>query len=232
MPSKIIVSYDGTANEADAVALGRAFARAGADVSLAYVRHSPEADGERERIAQEEAQETLGRGAEILGNPNAGRHVVTDRSTPNGLRALAQAEGAEVIVFCSDSHTAKGHVAIGNSAERLLEGGTTAVAIAPVDLAEDAAGPRISHIVAVGDADGGANDTAAALASALGASVEPVVNDETDLIVIDSRPEAEQGRISITSSASHLIETSRCAVLVIPRGVRLSFANATAGAAA
>ena len=41
-----------------------------------------------------------------------------------------------MIVFCSDSHTAKGHVAIGNSAERLLEGGRTAIAVAPVDLAE------------------------------------------------------------------------------------------------
>ena len=37
MPAKIIVSYDGTANEDDAVALGRVFADAGADVSLAYV---------------------------------------------------------------------------------------------------------------------------------------------------------------------------------------------------
>ena len=38
MPAKIIVSYDGTANEDDAVALGRLLGQAGAEVSLAYVR--------------------------------------------------------------------------------------------------------------------------------------------------------------------------------------------------
>ena len=124
MSTKIIVSYDGTANEDDAIALGRLFGGAGAEVSLAYVRHTHETDSEREEIAQAEAEELLERGVELLGDPGAKRHVVTDRSTPRGLAALAEREGADVIVFCSDSHTAKGHVAIGNSAERLLEGGT------------------------------------------------------------------------------------------------------------
>src|SRR5262249_39819450 len=78
-----------------------------------------------------------------------------------GLRTLAEQVGAEVIVFCSDSHTAKGHVAIGNSAERLLEGGSTAIAIAPVDIGERV--PAIRQIVAIGDGDGGARETAEAL---------------------------------------------------------------------
>jgi len=230
MATKIIVSYDGTANEADAVALGRTFASAGAEVALAYVRHTPEHDAEREKIAQAEARDILSRGLEILGNPAAATHVVTDRSTPNGLSKLAEAQGADVIVFCSDSHTARGHAAVGNSAERLIEGGRTAVAIAPAGLAED--GASLDRVVAVGDTDGGAADTASALAAALGASVEPVVNDRTDLIVIDSRPEVEPGRVSISSSASHLIETATCAVLVLPRGTRLGFAGAVAGATA
>jgi len=231
MPTKIIVSYDGTANEDDAVALGRLFAGAGADVSLAYVRHASEADSAREDIAQHEAQALLERGAELLGNPAATKHVVTDRSTPEGLATLAEREGAQVIVFCSDSHTAKGHIAVGNSAERLLEGGTTAVAIAPVDLAEDD-GATISQIVTVGDADGGARETAAALAAALGATVAPVANEQADLLVIDSRPEVEQGRVGISSSAAHLIEIATCPVLVTPRGVTLQFGGAPAAAAA
>ena len=53
MSAKIIVSYDGTANEDDAIALGRVFGRAGADVSLAYVRHAHEADANRESMAEE-----------------------------------------------------------------------------------------------------------------------------------------------------------------------------------
>src|ERR1700761_635372 len=149
MPAKIIVSYDGTANEDDAVALGRVFADAGAEVSLAYVRHTPDSVGDTQGI--------LNRGLELLGDPHAATHVVTDRSTPEGLAALAEREQADAIVFCSDSHTPKGHVSVGNSAERLLEGGRTAVAIAPVDLAEKS--PQVRRVVAVGDGDGGARET-------------------------------------------------------------------------
>ena len=232
MSAKIIVSYDGTANEDDAIALGQLFARAGAEVSLAYVRHTHEPDRDRETLAESEAQELLGRGAELLGNPNAGRHVVTDRSTPEGLGALAGREGADVIVFCSDSHTAKGHISVGNSAERLLEGGSTAIAIAPVDLAERVDSAAINQIVAIGDADGGARETAEALAAAFGATLAPVANEEADLLVIDSRPEAAAGRVAISSSAAHLIEIATCPVLVLSRGVRLAFGKSTAATVA
>ena len=232
MSTKIIVSYDGTANEEDAIVLGRLLGAAGAEVSLAYVRHNPETDSVREEIAQAEAQSVLDQGVELLGAQDAKRHVITDRSTPQGLASLAAREGANVIVFCSDSHTAKGHIAVGNSAERLLEGGSTAIAIAPVDLAERVTGAGIQRIVAVGDADGGARQTAEALATALGATVEPVANEQTDLLVIDSRADAQQGRVSLSSSASRLIETARCPVLVVPRGVTLSFSAAVSHAPA
>jgi nucleotide-binding universal stress UspA family protein len=215
MPVKIIVSYDGTANEDDAVALGRLLGQAGADVALAYVAHTDDSVGDTQGI--------LDRGLQLLGAPNAAGHVVTDRSTPDGLAALAEREGAEAIVFCSDSHTAKGHVSIGNSAQRLLQGGRVAVAIAPVDLAESAAGIR--QIVAVGDGDGGARESAESLAQALGAQVAPVANEQTDLLVIDSREGTEPGHVSLSASAEHLIEISSCAVLVLPRGARLAFAR-------
>jgi nucleotide-binding universal stress UspA family protein len=127
MSVKVIVSYDGTANEDDAIALGRLFGRAGAEVSLAYVRHAPEADANREQAVEAQAHGVLEGGSQLLGDSAAKLHVVTDRSTPEGLSRLAQAEHADVIVFCSDSHTAKGHVSIGKSAERLLEGGIAAV---------------------------------------------------------------------------------------------------------
>jgi nucleotide-binding universal stress UspA family protein len=229
MSVKIIASYDGTANEDDAITLGRVLSRAGAEVSLAYVRHTPEADSASEATAQSEAQELLDRGVALLGVPGAGRHVVTDRSTPEGLGALAEQVGAAVIVFCSDSHTAKGHVAVGNSAQRLLEGGRTAVAIAPVDLDGDAG---IHQIVAIGDGDGGARQTAESLATVLGAGVSPVLNAETDLLVLDSRAETAPGRVSISSSAAHLIEIATCPVLVLPRGAALSFGRSTAAVAA
>src|ERR1700692_4724296 len=80
MSIKIIVSYDGTANEDDAIALGRVFAGAGAELALAYVRHTQEPDQDRETLVQSQAQELLDRGATLLGDPNVTRHVVTDRS--------------------------------------------------------------------------------------------------------------------------------------------------------
>ncbi len=232
MPPKVIVSYDGTANEDDAVTLGRVFAQSGAEVALAYVRHTHEADSNRETLAQAEAEGLLERGAQLLGNADAARHVVTDRSTPEGLDTLAREQGADVIVFCSDSHTAKGHVAVGNSAERLLEGGTAAVAIAPVDLAERVGSRGIKQIVAVGDSDGGAAETAQSLANALGASVAPVANAETDLLVLDSRADATPGRITLSSSASHLVELASAPVLILPRGGALSFGRSAAPSAA
>lgn len=226
MPTKIIVSYDGTANEDDAIALGALFGRAGAEVAIAYVRHAQEEDPERESLAQAEAQEVLRRGAELLGDAHAGTHVVVDRSTPDGLAALAAGEGADVIVFCSDSHTAKGHVAIGNSAQRLIEGGSTAVAIAPVDFAEREQPVALRRIVAVGDEDGGARETAHSIATALAGEVAPVANEDADLLVIDSRHEAEPGRVSISASAAYLIELATCPVLVLPRGRQLEFEGA------
>ncbi len=226
MSTKIIVSYDGTANEDDAIALGRMLGGAGADVALAYVRHSQEPDLDREKLAQSEAEDLLARGANLYGAEGVARHVVTDRSTPAGLRALAASEGADVVVFCSDSHTAKGHISVGNSAQQLLEGGPVAVAIAPVGLADAPAGIR--SVVAIGDADGGARATAQSLASALGASVAPVANEDADLLVVDSRPEAEQGRVAISASAAHVVEIARCPVLVLPRGRALAFGRSAA----
>ena len=223
MSAKIIVSYDGTANEDDAIALGRLFAGAGAEVSLAYVRHTHEPDRNRETLAQHEAQELLRRGAALFGAPE-----VTDRSTPQGLRALAEREGADVIVFCSDSHTAKGHIAVGNSAQRLLEGGHTAIAIAPAGLAREGERARLRRIVAVGDGNGGARATAEALAGALDGTVEPVAGEDTDLLVFDSRAGAAPGEIWLSSSAVHLMEVARSSVLVVPRGATLPFARTPA----
>jgi len=223
MSTKIIVSYDGTANEDDAIALGALFARAGADVSIAYVRHAHEQDSSRETAVEAEAQELLRRGADLLGDPHAHTYVVTDPSTPEGLAALAETEHADVIVFCSDSHTAKGHVSIGNSAQRLIEGGRTAIAIAPVDFAEREQSGALRRVVAVGDAEGGARETAHQIAAALSAEVTPVANDDADLLVVDSRAEAEPGRVSISSSAGYLIDVATCPVLILPRGTELEF---------
>jgi nucleotide-binding universal stress UspA family protein len=227
MSTKIIVSYDGTANENDAIALGSLLHRAGAEVALGYVRHTDQA------VSDAEAQEVLDRGAALLDGTFVSRHAVTDRSTPEGLQTLAEQISAQAVVFCSDSHTARGHVTIGNSAERLLQGGRVAVGIAPAGLAEDHS-RGLRRIVAIGEAgaDGSAQSTAQSLASAIGAEVVPVADDKADLLVIGSRADAPQGRVSISSSAEHLIEIATAPVLVLPSGVSLQFRGAPAPVAA
>jgi len=226
--TKIVVSYDGTNNEDDAVALGRVFRQAGAEVALAYVRHTQEPEPDRERLAQDEAEALLARGAELLGDPDAARYVVADRSTPEGLRALAEREGVEVIVFCSDSHTAPRHVSIGNSAQRLLDGGRFAIAIASDGLGQSRA--EVKRVaVTVDPTDLSAQQTAEALAGALGAEVGPASKGHgADILVVGSRPEAGQGQVALSAAAQNLIEDGAAAVLVVPRGVALDFAGAAA----
>ena len=56
MQAHVIISYDGTDNDHDALALGRIFGDAGARVSLAYVRHAAESDPSAEIASQAKAE--------------------------------------------------------------------------------------------------------------------------------------------------------------------------------
>jgi len=223
MTAKIIVSYDGTENDTDALALGRLLAGAGGSLALAYVRHSVEAEPGRERLAQSEAEELLETGARWLGQPDVPRYVVLSASTPDGLRELAEREGADVIVFGSEYRTTPGHVEPGTSAQRLLEGGPIAVALAPAGLAEQR-DLKVEKIAVVGEeGDPGPRETADSIAAALGADVVARANGDTGLVVVGSKPGTAAGRITLSAAAQYLVELLRCPVLVLPHGVALRF---------
>ena len=130
----MIISYDGTPNDDDALVLGKMLAQAGFRLALAYVRHSREFDPRREEVAQHDADQRLERGAATLGDAEIPRHVVIGASTGAGLGQLAESESASVVVFGSDYRTAPGHVEPGTSAQHLLDGGSVAVAIAAAGL--------------------------------------------------------------------------------------------------
>src|ERR1700747_2415181 len=97
--SDLIISYDGTANDDDALALGKLLARTGASMALAYIRHSREFHPRRQGLGQHDADRRLEQGAAWLGDPSIPRHVVFSGSTGEGLEQLAEAEQASVIVF-------------------------------------------------------------------------------------------------------------------------------------
>ena len=196
----VIVSYDGTDNDRDALALGRIMAGAGASLELAYVSHrsEPEPDSPTD----------------------VPFHVVDNASTAEGLRGLAVARGAEMIVFGSEYRTAKGHVDPQATARRLLDGGPVALALAPAGFAAN--GHRVRNVAAVSeDGDPCALETAEALAASLGAELAGRAGRDTDLLVVGSKPGTVNGRVRISAAAEYLLELAECPVLVLPRGVAL-----------
>jgi len=222
MAPKAIVSYDDTPNDHDALSLGRVLADAGTELTLAYVRHSTRDRQDREQLEEHEAEALLERGARTLGDLHVERRVVVSASTPEGLRWLAEEEGADIIVFGSDYRTAAGHIAPQHSAQTLLEGGPAAIAIAPANFRSEHVSRfgRIGLLAAPGD--DAALETARDLAESLGARVtrdEPYV----DLLVVGSRPEAPERRVMITAHAQKALENATCPVLVVPRGVTVRF---------
>jgi hypothetical protein len=221
MPAQIIVSYDGTTNDDDALMLGRMLGGAGASLSLAYVRHSREFDPRREEIGQHDARRRLDQGAAWLQQPDITAHVAHNPSTGAGLAELAAAEGATIVVFGSDYRTPPGHVEPQGSAQGLLEGGTVAVAVAAAGL-RTSTRYAISSVSVAGETDGAAAQTAHAIAAATGAELVDGGQD-ADLIVVDSRPDAAPGRVVLDGSTRGRLNSARGSVLVVPRGAPLDF---------
>lgn len=222
MATKVIVSYDGTENDQDALAFGKLLAGAGASLVLAYVRHARE-EGEAERLAEHEAEALLKGGAAWLGQPDVPRFVVLSASTPLGLKDLAASEHAEVIVFGSAYRTTPGYVYPQASAERLLDGGRTAIALAPAGY-RDQPGP-INVVAAIAEeGDASAIDTAERVASRLSANYVGKPNGGgADLLVVGSAPQTATGQVRVSAAAAYMIELIRCPALVLPRGVALTF---------
>jgi len=230
MTPNLIVSYDDTANDRDALVLGRLFMDAGASAALAYVRHARAPQRAQEVAEEHSADELLARGASSIGAAHLPRHVVVHASTGEGLRELALRDGADLIVFGSDYRTAAGTVRPGKSTDRLLHGGTVAVALAPAGLSSRGA-VRVAHVgVLADDGDDAAWRTARSLAAALGAGIAGD-GDSPDLLVVGSSAGAQVGRVSLSASAEYEIETSGVPVLVLPRGVAVEFPEPSLNAA-
>lgn len=219
MPVNAIVSYDGTPNDQDALMLAHVLAGAGVEPTLVYVRHSTQAEAAREELEEHEAHALLERGAHWLGDGTIARRVVLSPSTAEGLQRVAAETGAQLIVFGSEYRTAPGHVAPGRSAQTLLEGGTTAIAIAPAAYRELDNPPIQSIGVLAGRDDEAAAATAAALGESLGAGVGTTMRP--DLLVVGSRPEAIPGRVLVSAQSQYAIETARAPVIVLARAVGL-----------
>ncbi len=218
MSSEIIISYDGTPNDDDALALGRMLGASGARLALAYVRHSREYDSSREELAEHDATRRLEQGAAWLGDPDIGRHVVVSASTGEGLAQLAGAERASLVVFGSDYRTPPGTVEPGASAQQMLEGGQVAVAVAPAGLRANADHGISSIALFADETDAAAGQTVDALAAKLGGEKVAPGERGVDLLVVGSQPSAPEGRIALSGSARSFLASARSPVIVVPRG--------------
>lgn len=218
MSVDVIISYDGTSNDDDALALGRLLTRDATRLALAYVRHAPEFDPSREALAQHDAEHRLEHGAALLGNPDIPRHVVFGASTGEGLEELAASEGASIIVFGSDYRTPPGHAEPPTSAQRLLEVGATGIGVAAAGLRADPDATIGSIAVLPTEGDDAAQQTADALTAKLGAQIVAGDAPTADLIVVGSQPGAPAGRIALSGSARTTLDASRGSVLVVPSG--------------
>ena len=216
MALKIIVSYDDTDNDRDALALGQLLAVDGAELGLAYVRHSF-----GESLEQKQAEELLDRGAASIGTPEMPKHVVVNPATSVGLMELAEKEDTDVIVFGSEYRTARGTLKPGISAHKLLLGGPSAIAVAPAGLWESPV--SVGTVGVIDEGDVSARETAQSLAAALGASVAEYEAGGLDLLVVGSRPEAPAGKVVLSARSDYAVEAANYPVLVIPREVALEF---------
>jgi len=217
MAPRIIVSYDDTDNDRDALALGQLLAVSGAELSLAYVRHA-----QGGALEQTEAEELLAHGAESVGAPDMPRHVVVNPGTSVGLAELAERESPDAIVFGSEYRTADGLVKPGISAHKLLLGGPAAIAVAPAGF-RDRPSAGVKTIGVLDEGDEAARATAEGLAAALGAEAVDFGGRPVDLLVVGSRPESPQGKVTLSASSDYAVEAATYPVLVVPRGVTVRF---------
>jgi nucleotide-binding universal stress UspA family protein len=212
-----IISYDGTPNDDDALALGKRLSPAGITLALAYVRHSHEFDPRREELAQHDAEQRLERGASLLEDPRVARHVVVGGATAEGLMDLADSEQASLVVFGSDYRTAPSHVEPGTTAQHLLDGGTVAVAIAAAGLRTTPdGGIRAIAVPLAGPTNDVARQTAHSLAERLGAEVVESPSASVDLIVVGSQPGAPPGHVVVGGDVRVELNNARSSMLVLP----------------
>lgn len=219
----VMVSYDGTRNDRDALFLGRLFAHAGATLSLAYVRHATDHDPGHEASLQQDAEQLLAAGAGLLDGVNIQQRVIFNPSTADGLVTLAAELDADIIAFGSSYRTPQGHVALPHTAEQLLDAEVScSLAVAPAGFRREPVERSIGTVSVYDEGnDEVARATAKSLAVALGAAV---TEGDADFLVVTSRADSPPGKLLLTSAARGHLDQSQCPVLALARGESLSFA--------
>jgi len=138
----VIVGVDGSERSVEALALADLLGPAlGRRVVIAHVHPYRQlaslfAEGEYERLEREVAESTFEQIREHLPSvPERRMQLVAGDSPAAGLHALAEAEGATLIVVGSSHRSAIGRILVGGTGERLLSGASAPVAVTPAGYA-------------------------------------------------------------------------------------------------
>ena len=146
----VIVGVDGSERSVEALALADLLGPAlGRPVVIAHVhpfrqRSSLFAEGEYERLLREVAESTFDQiRAHLPSVPERRMELVSDSSPAAGLHALAERDGAALIVIGSSHRSRVGRIVVGGTGERLLSGASTPVVVAPAGYAADGRGIEV-----------------------------------------------------------------------------------------
>jgi nucleotide-binding universal stress UspA family protein len=134
----VVVGVDGSERSVEALALADLLGPAlGRPVIIVHVHPfrqllSPVAEGEYERLVRDVAESTLEQAREHLPSvPERRMQLVAESSPAAGLHALAEREGAALIVVGSSHRSSIGRIVIDGTGESLLSGASAPVAVAP-----------------------------------------------------------------------------------------------------
>jgi nucleotide-binding universal stress UspA family protein len=220
MFERVLIGYDGSEQARDALALGSTLAsRLGASVLLGTCMPDSRlaggsAAGEAPNGAEEQLADALA--AAQLAPGDIERHTVAGGPGADGLRDIAVAETADLIVIGSTHRGPIGRVLPGRTALRLLHDTPCPVAIAPKELVGGTAGNGDVAVAFDDTRDGRrALAVAAALASQAGAAIrlitvlEPLASDQAPRLFDRVDPiraqEAASGRERLQLAAEEAI---------------------------
>jgi len=140
-PAPVVVGFDARSPGADALALARAYRRVTGARLIAVAVHpahtaiSPgRVDAEWIADRHRAAAEMLAQARDVCRDEDVEYRIVASSSAAHGLHDVAEETGAGLIVVGSHHEAREARMFVGSTAERLLSGSISPVAVAPAGL--------------------------------------------------------------------------------------------------
>ena len=172
--NRIVIGFDGSPGSLDALALGRSLAtqtECELVVAAVLTRDSAPTTAGDERAGAKMFDSLFADVQRELGETSFTSRELREHSAAGALSALAERESVDALVIGSSHRGPVGRILLGGVGERLLQGGTSPVLVAPRGFAEQDRGPLRTIGIAFDDGVEArrALEAAAELAKSVGA---------------------------------------------------------------